>query len=306
MRIRAYGKINLYLQVLDDLTSPGKGYHRLQTIYQTIGLYDEIILSNRKGRRIEVLCDHPLVPKGPKNLVYRAASLLKKYSGVEKGVKIQIIKRIPVGAGLGGGSSDAAATLKGLNRLWKLNYSRKALLPISEKLGCDVPFFLYGHTALGEGYGEIVTPLPGIKRRWVLLVKPDFILSTRWVFGQLGKIKLTESANIIKIGTPHFQYERKRGSSLSGSSVLSFNRIAKILKDDVGKLIYNRLEQVSIAYYPVIAQIKRALLEGGAECALMSGSGPAVFALLKDRKVGEKLRNEMGNYKFSTWLVRTV
>jgi len=306
MRIRAYGKINLYLQVLDDLTSLGKGYHRLQTIYQTIGLYDEIILSNRKGHRIEVLCDHPLVPKGPKNLVYRAALLLRKYSGVEKGVKIEIIKRIPVGAGLGGGSSDAAATLKGLNRLWKLNYSRKTLLRISEQLGCDVPFFLYGHTALGEGYGEIVTPLPRIKRRWVLLVKPDFMLSTRWVFGQLGKIKLTEPANIIKIGTPHFQYERKRGSSFSRSSVLSLNRIAKILKDDVGRLIYNRLEQVSIAYYPVIAQIKKALLEGGAECALMSGSGPAVFALLKGRKMGEKLRNEMGNYKFSTWLVRTV
>jgi len=306
MRIRAYGKINLYLRVLDDLPILGKGYHRLQTIYQTIGIYDEIILSNTKGRRIEVLCNHPLVPKGSKNLVYKAASLLRKYAGVKKGIKIEIIKMIPVGAGLGGGSSDAAATLRGLNRLWKLNYSRKTLLPMSKQLGCDVPFFLYGHTAVGEGYGEIVTPLPRIKRRWVLLVKPDFMLSTRWVFRQLGKIKLTEPVNITKIRTPYSQYERKRGSSFSPRSVLTINRIAKILKDDVGKLIYNRLEQVSIAHYPVIAQIKKDLLEGGADCALMSGSGPAVFALLKDRKVGERLQNKMEKYKFSTWLVKTV
>jgi len=306
MRIRAYGKINLYLRVLDDLPILGKGYHRLQTIYQTIGIYDEIILSNTEGRRIEVLCDHPLVPKGPKNLVYKAASLLRRYAGVNKGVKIEIIKRIPVGAGLGGGSSDAAATLKGLNKLWKLNYSRKALLPISAQLGCDVPFFLYGHTALGEGYGEIVTPLPRIKRRWVLLVKPNFMLSTGWVFRQLSKIRLTGAVNITKIKTRQPQYERKRESSSSGSSVLTITRIVKILKDDIKKLIYNQLEEVSIAHYPVIAQIKKDLLEGGADCALMSGSGPAVFALLKEQKVTEKLRNKMEKCKFSTWLVRTV
>jgi len=291
---------------LDDLPIPGKGYHRLQTIYQTIGIYDEIILSNIEGRRIEVLCDYPSVPKGPKNLVYRAASLLRRYAGVKKGVKIEIIKRIPVGAGLGGGSSDAAATLKGLNKLWKLNYSRKALLPISAQLGCDVPFFLYGHTALGEGYGEIVTPLPRIKRRWVLLVKPNFMLSTGWVFRQLGKIRLTEPVNITKIKTRQPQYERKRESSFSGSSVLTISRIVKILKDDIRKLIYNQLEEVSIARYPVIAQIKKDLLEGGVDCALMSGSGPAVFALLKDQKVTKKLRNKMEKRKFSTWLVRTV
>ncbi|TET20381.1 MAG: hypothetical protein E3J76_06030 [Candidatus Aminicenantes bacterium] len=103
MRIRAYGKINLYLQVLDDFPRGGKGYHRLQTIYQTIGLYDEIILSNTEGQGIEVLCDHPLVPQGPKNLVYKAASLLKRYKGVKRGINIKIKKNNTVGAGLGGG-----------------------------------------------------------------------------------------------------------------------------------------------------------------------------------------------------------
>jgi 4-diphosphocytidyl-2-C-methyl-D-erythritol kinase len=306
MRIRAYGKINLHLQVLDDLSSVRKGYHRLQTIYQTISLYDEVILSSTEGHGIEVLCDHPLVPKGRKNLVYKAASLLRRYAEVKEGIKIEIVKKIPVGAGLGGGSSDAAATFKGLNRLWKLNYARKTLLPLSAQLGCDVPFFLYGHTALGESYGEIVTPLPRIRKKWVLLVKPDFMLSTRWVYRQLDKIGLTEPVNIIKIGTRQSQSETKRGSSLSGISVLTIGEIKKILKEDVEKLIYNRLEEVAIARYPIIAQIKKDLLEGGADCVLMSGSGPTVFAILKDQRVGKNLLKKMEKYKFSTWLVRTV
>lgn len=306
MRIRAYGKINLYLQVLDEFSSPGRGYHRLQTVYQTIGLYDEIILSHTEGQGIKVLCDHPLVPRGPKNLVYKAASLLRKYAGVKRGINIEIIKKIPVGAGLGGGSSDAAATLKGLNRLWKLNYARNTLLPIAAQIGCDVPFFLYSHTALGEGYGEIVTPLPGIKKKWVLLVKPDFMLSTKWVYRQLGKIRLTEPVNIIKIKTRQSQSGRKRESSFSGSSLLTIGRIRKILKGGVEKLIYNRLEEVTITHYPIIAQIKKELMEGGADCALMSGSGPTVFALLKDQRVGKKLQKRMERHKFSTWLVRTV
>ncbi|MEE9315568.1 MAG: 4-(cytidine 5'-diphospho)-2-C-methyl-D-erythritol kinase [bacterium] len=306
MRIRAYGKINLYLQVLDDFPRGEKGYHRLQTIYQTIGLYDEVILSNTESQGIKVLCDHPLVPQGPKNLVYKAASLLRRYAGIKRGINIEIIKKTPVGAGLGGGSSDAAATLKGLNRLWKLNYERNTLLPISAQLGCDVPFFLYGHTALGEGYGEIVTPLPEIKKKWVLLVKPDFMLSTKWVYRHLGKIGLTEPVNIIKMKTRQSQSGRKRESSLSGSSLLTIGKIKKILKDGVEKLIYNRLEEVAIAYYPVISQIKKELLEGGADCALMSGSGPTVFALLKGQRVGKKLQKKMEKYKFSTWLVKTV
>lgn len=306
MRIRAYGKINLYLQVLDDFPSVGGGYHKLQTIYQTIGLYDEIILSHTEEQGIEVLCDHPLVPQGPKNLVYKAASLLRRYAGVKRGINIEIVKKIPVGAGLGGGSSDAAATLKGLNRLWKLNYSHNTLLPISAQLGCDVPFFLYSHTALGEGYGEIVTPLPEIKKRWVLLVKPDFMLSTKWVYRQLGKIRLTEPVNIIKIKTRQSQSGRKRESSFSRSLLLTIGQIRKILKDGVEKLIYNRLEEVAIVHYPVITQIKRELMEGGADCALMSGSGPTVFALLKDQRVGKKLQKKMERHKFSTWLVKTV
>ncbi|NIM03604.1 4-(cytidine 5'-diphospho)-2-C-methyl-D-erythritol kinase [bacterium] len=306
MRIRAYGKINLYLQVLDKFPRGKRGYHRLQTIYQTIGLYDEIILSQSEGPEIEISCDHPLVPQGPKNLVYKAVSLLRKYAGVKRGINIEIVKKIPVGAGLGGGSSDAAATLQGLNRLWKLNYTRNTLLPISAQLGCDVPFFLYGHTVLGEGYGEVITPLPGIKNKWVLLVKPDFVLSTKWVYEHLGKIRLTEPINIIKIKTRHSQYGRKRGSSLPGSSLLTIGKIRKILKDGVEKLLYNRLEEVTIAYYPIISQIKKELLEGGADCALMSGSGPTVFALLKDQRLGKKLQQRMEKYKFSTWLVKTV
>ncbi len=306
MRIRAYGKINLYLQVLDELPGSGEGYHRLQTIYQTIGLYDEILLSNTGSRKIEVLCDHPLVPKGPKNLVYKAASLLRKYARIKKGIRVRIIKRIPVGAGLGGGSSDAAATLKGLNRLWRLNYSRNTLVPMSARLGCDVPFFLYGHTALGERYGEIITPLPGIKKKWVLLVKPHFALSTKWVYRHLGKIRLTEPANITKIKTRQRRPERKREFSFSESLLLNIRNVRDILKNRIEQLAYNRLEEVAIAYHPVIFQIKKELLKGGADCALMSGSGPTVFALLRDWRVGKKLQKRMEKYGFSTWLVKTV
>jgi len=292
VKIRAYGKINLYLEVWDDFPNPDRRYHRLQTVYQTIGLYDEVTLSNIRGNGIEVACDNPLVAQGRKNLVYKATSLLRRYTGINKGVRIEIVKRIPAGAGLGGGSSDAVAALKGLNRLWKLRWPRKRLVHFSKQIGCDVPFFLYGHTALGEGYGEIITPLPRMERRWVLLVKPDFMLSAKWVYEQLDKIRLTEGVNIIKIKTRQPQ--------------LQIDRIRKILARDVKKIIYNRLEEPVIACYPIVAQIKKDLLEGGADCALMSGSGPTVFALLKDRRVGKNLQKKMEECKFSTWLVKTV
>jgi len=161
MRIRAPAKINLSLRVLGKR---GDGYHLLDTVMVPIGLYDEItIAGNRLGKAgresLKVTCNHPLVPSGEENLVYRAAALLLGRKGIRGRIRIHIRKRIPVGGGLGGGSSDAAATLRGLNRLFRLGCGRRELLSLAASLGADVPFFIYGRAARATGIGERLRPL---------------------------------------------------------------------------------------------------------------------------------------------------
>lgn len=290
MKVFAPAKINLYLQVLGR---DKNGYHRIRTVFQALELYDEISLSETGNNRIEITCfDKRGVIKalsGKQNIVYKAAAFLRQRQKVDKGVRIGIKKNIPVAAGLGGGSSDAAAVLLGLKKLWKLRIKRKELVNIAGKIGADVPFFLSGHTAMGEGYGDIVTPLPDMQRKRVLLVSPGFRVRAKWVYNKLN-------------GRP--KPVKPQGMK---NRTYSVNKIKKMIKGDMKSLLFNKLEEVTIPRYPVIGRIKDFLVDNGACFSMMSGSGPAVFAFIEDEKTGiDLMKRTKKAFNCSSWLVETM
>ncbi|PKM93039.1 MAG: 4-(cytidine 5'-diphospho)-2-C-methyl-D-erythritol kinase [Elusimicrobia bacterium HGW-Elusimicrobia-4] len=262
MKLKANAKINLFLDILGKRKD---GYHNIKTIFQEVSLSDYIFIREIKSG-VRIFCDNPKVPTDKTNLVYKAATLIKKYSGIKKGVLIKIKKRIPVGAGLGGGSSDAAAVLRGLNKLWNLELTKNQLAKIGKKIGADVPFFLYGGRCLGEGIGDKLTPLKIRKTEWYVLVNPPFEISTKNVYLRLTKTKKT-------------------------------GKIAKCI---------NRLEYVVIPLYPEIKKIKEKLVNYGVEFSLMSGSGSCVFGLAKSKITGIKIKNRLKKDGYVVWLVHSV
>ena len=268
MKIRAPAKINLWLRVVGKRAD---GYHLLDTLLLPISLYDEITIE--KGRksgkrnalrgRLRVSSDNPSVPQGRKNLAYKAASLLMNEKGIDESVEIRIRKRIPVGAGLGGGSTDAAATLVGLNRLFRLGYTLRRLEKISSALGADVPFFIRGMPARARGIGERLTPLREVPRLWLVILYPGFPVSTRWVYRRLSP-KLTKAIVNTSINL-----------SLGCSANLR-------------KLLVNDLETVTMGRYPRIGVLKEELARQGAIGTLMSGSGSSVFGVFQSRGSAER------------------
>ena len=268
MKIRAPAKINLWLRVVGKRTD---GYHLLDSLLLPISLYDEIIIE--KGRksgnqnalrdRLRVSSDNPSVPQGRKNLAYKAASLLLNDKGIDESVEIRIRKRIPVGAGLGGGSTDAAATLVGLNRLFRLGYTLKRLEKISSALGADVPFFIRGMPARARGIGERLTPLREVPRLWLVILYPGFPVSTRWVYRKLSP-KLTKAIVNTSINL-----------SLGCS-------------ENLRKLLVNDLEAVTMGRYPRIGVLKEELARQGAIGTLMSGSGSSVFGVFQSKRSAER------------------
>ncbi|MBI4489238.1 MAG: 4-(cytidine 5'-diphospho)-2-C-methyl-D-erythritol kinase [Deltaproteobacteria bacterium] len=287
MRIRAPAKVNLYLRIVGKRRD---GYHLLDTIMVPVSLYDEIEITRPKMGKgggmgkgsLTVTCDHPQVPRGRKNLAYQAASLLLGHKGIRDPVRIHIQKRIPVGGGLGGGSSDAAATLHGLNRLFRLGSGRSEILSLGASLGADVPFFIYGHPARARGIGEKLEPLPVFPRLWMVILYPGFPVSTRWVYQNLV-FKLTKPIENIRI---NFSCEHPK---------------------KLRRLLVNDLERVTIRRYPRIAFLKERLLQEGATGALMSGSGSSVFGIFtagqRARKAFFRLRKEEG---VQAYLVRSL
>jgi 4-diphosphocytidyl-2-C-methyl-D-erythritol kinase len=282
VKIRAPAKINLGLRVVGKRAD---GYHLLDTIMVPISLYDEIDIrkicgaarNQTGGGLIEIICDHPNVPQGEENIVYRAAQLIMKKSRRAQPILIHIKKNIPVGAGLGGGSSDAAATLVGLNRLFKLRLSIAMLKKMALSLGADVPFFIQARPARAQGIGERLRPLRRLPRFWAVIVYPGFPVSTAWVYGNLGR-KLTKPIVNTSI-TP----SRK---SLDGLT----------------RQLENDLEGVTLKRYPEIGVLKQKLLREGALQVLMSGSGSSVFGIFNSERAAAKafrrLRQEEGSRAF--------
>ena len=283
MKIRAPAKINLSLRVVGRRAD---GYHLLDTIMVPVSLYDDVEI--HKLRRvgdeqknaaplIKVRCSHPLVPHGEQNLAYRAARLLLAAAKSRQPIEIHIRKRIPIGAGLGGGSSDAAATLVGLNRLLKLGFSAAQLERLGLKLGADVPFFIRGRPARARGIGARLQPLGPLARRWLVIVYPGFSVSTAWVYQNLPA-KLTKLSVNTSIA-----------SSLTGSGNLA-------------EMLVNDLESVTLGRYPKLSLLKSKLLRAGAAGSLMSGSGSSVFGVFTSKQKAEqafrRLRQEEESQAF--------
>ncbi|HIE29726.1 TPA: 4-(cytidine 5'-diphospho)-2-C-methyl-D-erythritol kinase [Candidatus Poribacteria bacterium] len=271
LRIKTRAKINLFLNVLYKRPD---GYHEIETVFQSIGLADDIIL-RKLSRGIEIKCDHPQVPSDESNLAYRAAELFFKISKLSEGVEITIEKRIPVAAGLGGGSADAAGVLVGLNRLFELGYEREQLMRLGAKLGADVPFCILGGTALGRGIGEILTPLPPLGKIWLVIVNPGFTVSTASVYQNLPAC----ISNFVHTNSQNKNF----GLTKCPKNVNIL--IQHIRADNLPKIcpeMFNALETVVVNRYPVTRRLKNQLKEFGALSTLMSGSGPTVFALMPD------------------------
>lgn len=263
VRIKSPAKVNLFLEVLGKRED---GYHNVETILETIALFDVIILKELK-EEIEIRSNLPELPLGKENLAYQAAFLLKERLGIEKGIQITIDKRIPLASGLGGGSSNAASVLLGLNKLWNLHLSYKGLFNIIRELGADIPFFLRGGRAIGRGRGDELQPLSQGQTLYFVLVSPDFEVSTEWAYKNL-KGNLTKERRSITIAL----------------SALKSGKIEKITNS-----LYNRLEEAVIPRHPLIARIEERLLELGACGALMSGSGPSVFGLAEDERIAKEI-----------------
>jgi 4-diphosphocytidyl-2-C-methyl-D-erythritol kinase len=277
VKIRAPAKVNLYLRVVGRRRD---GYHLLDTFIVPVSLYDVIEIrcvpakrQQASNPRIRITCDNPTVPLGEENLAYRAAQLLLKQLDRYTNIDIHIQKRIPIGAGLGGGSTDAAATLLGLNQLFNLNLSAARLERLGLRVGTDVPFFIRARPARAHGIGEVLRPVRVLARLWLVILYPGFPVATASVYGRLPK-KLTKpnSGNSIRI------------------SLRRFERLPDLLVND--------LESVTFEDYPKIRSLKEKLLREGAAGGLMTGSGSAVFGVFGSKGLAQRafdrLRNEEG------------
>lgn len=263
IHLKAPAKVNFRLDVLRRRPD---GYHDLRMLMQRIDLCDELDIAVIDTPCIQVHCSGADLPVNEENIVWRAATAILERSGKKTGVSIRINKKIPVAAGLGGGSSDAATTLMGLNTLLDLGFADSDLMEIGLSLGADVPFFIFGKPAFAEGVGEILTPLEGMPKLWLLLVNPGIHVPTSWVYRNLG---LTTEKVATKIP---FLYKSSA---------------------DVCRIMSNDLEAVTVKHYPLIGAIKDQLLASGADGVLMSGSGPTVFAVFAEMATAETAREKL-------------
>ncbi len=280
LTLLAPAKLNLTLEVLSRRPD---GFHEIRSVMQTISLGDS--LSFRLSQGIEVKCDKPDW-SFEDSLVSRAIGLIRQETGCSKGVKVEIIKRIPLASGLGGDSSDGAAILLGLDRLWGLGLSQERLVDLAAKLGSDVPFFLYGGTALAEGRGEVLTPLPQLSQMKVVLMVPPL--------PQLER--KTERL-----------YRNIRESHYTGGKITE--RLVVVLKrgqDVSSALLFNVFEQVAFDNFDGLEEYWRRFLEAGAEDVHLAGSGPALFTLIKDRLQAEAIYQRLQDEGLESYLASTM
>ncbi len=285
---KAYAKINLGLDVIRKRPD---GYHEVKMIMQTVGIYDTLTFQKIKQEEfteeekpfIRLSSDHEGLSCGRDNLIYKAAELIMQTYHVKDGVSIALSKRIPVEAGMAGGSTDAAAVFHGLNELFSLSMSLEDMKKLGVRIGADVPYCIMGGTALSEGIGEILTPLPAPPHAYLVIAKPDISVSTRYVYENLHVDTLDRHPDIEGM------MEALKSGSLKG------------ITDRMG----NVLETVTVKEYPVIKQIKEEMLRAGAENALMSGSGPTVFGVYEREDTARKAYETIGELGYAKQLFIT-
>lgn len=260
--LKAYGKINL---ALDVIRKREDGYHDVSMIMQTVKMYDYIKISKKKEKGITVKTNLSFLPNNENNLVYKAADILMQEFGIDEGVEIILDKFIPVSAGMGGGSSDAATVLVGINKMFELGLKKHELMKRGVKIGADVPYCVLRGTCLAEGIGEKLKTLPSMPDCYIAIVKPPISVSTKTIYEKLRANELEHHPDI------NGMIKDLENQDLHGVA---------------GKL-ENVLETVTITEYPVIAQIKESMIKDGALNALMSGSGPTVFGLFESREKAE-------------------
>ena len=268
MRLKAYGKINLGLDVVRKRED---GYHEVRMVMQNVGIFDRLEFEKCEKGKIELTTNLSFLPTDQDNLIYKAAKLMIDTYKIEEGVKIHLEKHIPVSAGMAGGSSDAAATMVGINNLFKLGVSVKKLQELGVKLGADIPYCIMRGTALSEGIGEILTPIKPMVKCPIIVAKPAISVSTKYVYENLRANELEYHPDIDRM------VEEIKNENLLG----------------IAECMGNVLETVTCVKFPVIEQIKDNLKQNGALNALMSGSGPTVFALFDDEDKALFAYNEL-------------
>jgi len=266
-QIKAYGKINLGLDVIGKLPD---GYHEVKMVMQTVGIYDELTFEKTESG-IEITTDSAELPTDESNLIYKAAKLMKEKYHIREGIRIHLQKNIPIAAGMAGGSTDAAAAMKGINRLFGLDISLLELMEMGVGIGADVPYCVIGGTALAEGIGEKLTPLEMAPECYVLVAKPDINVSTKYVYEHLDMEGVKEHPDIDGM------VEAISVGSLQG------------ILDRMG----NVLETVTIPAYPVIHDLKQRMKELGAVNSLMSGSGPTVFGIFLEKRAAQMALDQL-------------
>jgi 4-diphosphocytidyl-2-C-methyl-D-erythritol kinase len=279
LTLRAFAKLNLYLEILGRRVD---GYHDIRSLMVTVDLSDLIVL-RKAASGVTLRTDSREVPADEENLCTRAALALRRHTGTDYGAEIRLVKSIPVAAGLGGGSSDAACTLAGLNKLWNLGLAEAELARLASDIGSDVPFFLRGGLQLAEGRGEALTPLEGLPDVCFVLASPQDKVSSAWAYS-VAKIRLTSARHVTRM------------------RLLSTNLDA----DGVVGILHNDLETGVEESHPVIRELKAALVSHGAVGSLMSGSGPAVFGVTRDRASASKIASRIHRSGLSAFAVSPV
>lgn len=275
----AYAKINLGLRILGKRKD---GYHEVSMIMQSVGLSDEVIIT--EGHGIEISTNVEGLTCGKDNLAYKAAALLAEKYNITPNVHIILNKSIFMAAGLAGGSSDAAAVLRGLNKYWKLNLYGDKLESIGAELGSDIPFCIHGGSAIAKGRGEIILPLPDMPESFVVLAKPrDLDISTAWVYKNYDPGRVVNNPCIWQIAE-------------------NLPQGARAMAPFMG----NALETVTIPAHPQIALLKMAMLNAGAHFAMMSGSGPTVFAFADSEEIAQKIVDALQDFNVETAITTTV
>ncbi|AIQ61783.1 4-diphosphocytidyl-2C-methyl-D-erythritol kinase [Paenibacillus stellifer] len=278
---KAPAKINL---MLDVLRKRPDGFHEVEMIMTMVDLADRLELSEMKRDTIIISSQAGYIPLDEKNLAFQAARLLKERYGISRGVHIHLDKHIPVAAGLAGGSSDAAATLRGLNRLWRLGLSHTELQELGSELGSDIPFCVTGGTALATGRGEKLEPIFSMPQCWVILAKPPINVSTADVYGKLRADRITNhpSAALMREAV-----EARDFQAICGR-------------------LGNVLEEVTLKLHPEVLRLKEAMISLGADGVLMSGSGPTVFGLVSKQSKVPRIYNGLRGFCNEVYAVRSL